>query len=135
MSEEPIYKLPEDPSFPASIYAQDRVILSSQFRKDVISRFIANYENFWAIGREEVGIEEMQMILDRMGATATAILLHAWDYVQGIVSAFPEDLPEKYHEAPYEYEISDEGSIILIKLKAAWLPEEQEELEDDNYSD
>lgn len=125
-----MYELPEPPAFPADTYAADRVTLSSQFRKDVISRYIANYENFWAIGREEVGKEEMQAILDRLGPTAVAILSDAYSYVQGVVTAFPDDLPAKYHEAPYAYTVTPEGQIVLGELKEAWQPQLEEPTDD-----
>lgn len=121
-----MYELPEPPAFPADTYAADRVTLSSQFRKDVIARYVANYENFWAIGREEVGKEEMQAILDRLGPTAVAILTDAYAYVQGVVTAFPDDLPVKYHEAPYTYTVTGEGRIVLGELKEAWQPHPEE---------
>jgi hypothetical protein len=124
-----VYQLPEPPDFPADVYAADRVALSSQFRRDVIERYKANYENFWAIGREEVGKEEMQAILDRLGPTALEILLDAYLYVQGIIVAFPDDLPERYHEAPYTYTVDSDDRIILGELKAAWLPNEDEAAE------
>lgn len=125
-----MYQLPEPPSFPADIYAADRVTLSSQFRRDVISRYIANYENFWAIGREEVGKAEMQAILDRLGPVAVQILMDAWSYVQGVVTAFPDDLPAKYHEAPYSYTVNSEGRIVLGELKEAWQPQPEEPTDD-----
>lgn len=124
-----MYQLPEPPSFPADIYAADRVRLSSQFRRDVSDRYKANYENFWAIGREEVGQQEMQAILDRLGPTALEILSDAYAYVQGIIAAFPDDLPNRYHEAPYTYTVDAEGRIVLGELKAEWITTKGEEVE------
>lgn len=128
----PGYELPEPSAFPVDIYAQDRVTLSTQFSRDVIKRYIDNYENFWAIGRSEVGKEQMQAILDRLGLTAIAILTDAWQYVQGIVGAFPDHLPAKYHEAPYDYEVVA-NRIVLGELKEVWQPvaEESEEPADE----
>lgn len=121
-----MYQLPEPPDFPADVYAADRVALSSQFRRDVTERYKANYENFWAIGRKEVGPEEMQAILDRLGPTALEILADAYAYVQGIIAAFPDDLPARYHEAPYTYTVDSAGRIVLGERNEAWLPTEDE---------
>jgi hypothetical protein len=121
------YQLPEEPTFPAIVYAKDRVTMTNQFRSDVSAKYIANYENFWAIGREEVGIEEMQAILDALGGTGIQILTDSAAYVAGITSSFPGELPEKYHSAPYEYTVEAPGRIVLVALKEAWIPEEPEE--------
>jgi hypothetical protein len=82
-----------------------------------------------AIGRDEVGVEQMQSILDTMGLTALQILGDSYAYVTGLVEAFPDDLPAKYHEAPYDYEIDQYGQITLLSLKDAWQPEPEPETE------
>ncbi len=117
------YELPITPDFPATLYAQDRVTLASQFRADVVQRYIANYENFWCIGRPEVGMVEMQAILDRLGAVGIAILTDSAAYVAGILVSFPGELPEKYQSAPYEYTVEAPGRIVLVSLKEAWQPQ------------
>ena len=129
------YELPTEPPFPAMTYAKDRVALASQFHADVGARYISNYENFWAIGREEVGIEEMQAILDALGATGIAILTDSAKYVGGILASFPDSLPEKYHSTPYEYIVEPPGRIVLTALKEAWVPKEDEETEDEEINE
>lgn len=112
--------------FPAATYAQDRAIGATQFRESVTQSYIASYTNFWAIGRDEVGIEQMQAILDTLGVVGIQILTDSAAYVAGITTSFPGDLPEKYHSAPYEYHIEAPGRIVLDSLKDAWKPEEPE---------
>jgi hypothetical protein len=124
------YQLPTNPPFPAALYAQDRVTLASQFRADVIAKYISNYENFWAIGRDEVGMVEMQAILDALGVTGLQILTDSAGYVAGILESFPSELPEKYHSAPYEYAVEAGPRIVLVELKEAWQPEEEDDSEE-----
>lgn len=122
------------PAFPVDTYAQDRAIIASQFRAKVIGDYQAMYENFWALGRDEVGIEQMQLILDRLGVVGIAILTDAATFVQAILTAFPGELAEKYHSAPYEYHIEAPGRIVLDSLKDAWIPQQPQEPEEENAS-
>lgn len=123
------YELPEEPAFPVLVYAKDRLAMTNQFRDDVSTKYIINYENFWAIGREEVGIEEMQAILDTLGLTGIQILTDSAMYVSGIVKPFPDELPEKYHSAPYTYEVQAGPRIVLLELKEAWVSVIEEVIE------
>jgi hypothetical protein len=123
------YQLPTNPPFPAALYAQDRVTLASQFRADVIAKYISNYENFWAVGRDEVGMAEMQAILDALGVTGLQILTDSAGYVAGILQSFPNELPAKYHSTPYDYTVAEGPRIVLTQLVEAWQPEEEEENE------
>jgi hypothetical protein len=118
------YQLPTEPTFPALVYAQDRVALATQFRADVVAKYVSNYENFWAIGRDEVGLPEMQAILDTLGTTGLQILTDSAGYVAGILASFPNELEEKYHSAPYEYTVEAGPRIVLAELKEAWQPQE-----------
>lgn len=113
--------------FPSWTYAKDRAAGASQFRVKVIADYQANYENFWCLGVPEVGRDEMQAILDTMGLAGLAVLSDACAYVQGLVTAFPGDLPAKYHAAPYTYTVSEFGEIMLGELKEAWQPEDAED--------
>jgi hypothetical protein len=109
--------------FPAAIYARDRAIGATQFRESVTQSYIASYTNFWAIGRDEVGMPEMQAILDTLGMVGIQILTDSVAYVAGIAASFPGDLPEKYHSAPYDYHVVAPGRIVLDSLKDDWQPE------------
>jgi hypothetical protein len=124
------YQLPTAPAFPAITYAQDRIALATQFRADVVAKYVSNYENFWGIGRDEVGMVEMQAILDTLGVTGLQILTDSADYVAGILESFPSELPEKYHSAPYEYAVEAGPRIVLVELKEAWQPEAENESEE-----
>jgi hypothetical protein len=110
-----------------AIYAQDKAVVASQFRVDVVHRYIANYENFWSIGRDEFSLEWWQSLLDTMGPVGIAILQDALKYVAGLSQSFPNDLPEKYHSAPFEYHVEAPGRIVLDSLKPAWQPQTEEE--------
>lgn len=112
--------------FPVDLYAQDCVSVATQYRADVITRYQAMYENWWKLNREEVSIQEMQQILDRLGAVGIAILTDAAKHVTGLESTFPGELPEKYHSAPYNYTIEAPGRIVLVSLKEAWQPPQEE---------
>lgn len=113
-------------TFPVEIYASDRITMANQFRQDVIGDYKQMYENFWGLNREEVDMEAMQRILDRLGIAGLEILQDAGKYVEGIVTAFPDELDKKYHSSPYEYTSEAPGRIVLQSLKEAWQPEEPE---------
>ena len=120
--------------FPVDIYASDRCKLANDFHAGVSTAYKAMYENFWAIGREEVKMEQMQLILDRMGAAGIAILTNASKYVQGVGSLFPDFVEEKYQSAPYEYS-TDTGKIVLLSLKPAWQPPAEPENSESEETD
>ncbi len=119
------YELPT-PAFNARLYAENRVVAANAFRSHVIQQFTNQYEEFWGLNREEVGLEEMQLILNELGSVAVEILTDAAVYAAALFQNYPGELAEKYLTAPYSY-TTDTGAIVLTELKEVWQPVVEEE--------
>lgn len=109
-----------NPQFNVSLYAKARVDGANAFRDSVVSLYLSQYKDFWLLNRDEVTVENMQSIIDELGLIAIAILQDAATFVAAIETAFPGSLDKKYHSAPYEYEVTAQGRIVLSELKGGW---------------
>jgi hypothetical protein len=89
----------------------------------VISQYIAAYEDFWGVssdGGSRYTTEQMQSILDSMPMlTALDILTDALGFKTYLETAYPRQLPEKYHESAWAY-TADQNGITLTELRPAW---------------
>lgn len=118
-----------NPSFNVTAYVEARVAGASAFREGVVQKYRESYKDFWLLERSEVSVENLQAILDNMGpGLYFPILTDAATFVEAITTAFPDDLEEKYHSAPYEYTITQEGRLVIGELKKVWQPEPEEEI-------
>jgi hypothetical protein len=136
-------------SFDAHDHARNKVLRANQLEETYRVHFISSYEDFWGVsGQYETryvdgqpvttfvgngsrySVEQMQSILDILGATAISIMTAAAGLVQFIEAAYPGALDDRYKAAAFEYTIG-QGGITLTKLADAWsepLVEESEPL-------
>lgn len=121
------YELPGT-SFDAVGEARKKIEQANGFQSLVVSEFIVTYEKFWGLnpsgandpGGSRYTTAEMQEILDAMPmATAIDILTDASEFKTFVNTAYPGQLPEKYHESAWNYTIGQNG-ITLTTLKDAW---------------
>lgn len=118
-------------TFNAQEHATNKVLRSNQLEKTILEQFKSAYEDFWGITSDgsRYSVEEMQSILNVLGATAIAIMTAAAGLVQFIDAAYPGVLEDKYKAAAFNYTVGQSG-ITLTELNEAWVPvvpeEEQE---------
>jgi hypothetical protein len=116
------YELPA-PDFDALEHARNKILRANQFQELVIGQFIAAYEDFWGVdpnGGSRYTVEQMQAVLDDMPmATAMDILTDALGFKTYLETAYPGQLPEKYHESAWAY-TADQNGITLTELRPAW---------------
>jgi len=121
------YNLPEV-QFDAVGEARKKIEQANGFQLHVVSQFIATYEEFWGLnpggandpGGSRYSTMEMQAILDAMPmATAIDILQDASEFKTFVNSAYPGQLPAKYHESAWDYVVGQDG-ITLTALKDVW---------------
>jgi len=116
--------------FDALDHARNKVIRANQFQELVIQQYKNAFEDFWGLnsdGGSRYTAQEMQAVLDAMPqSTAIDVLTDAGAFVTYITSAYPDQLPEKYQSAAWEYTVGENG-IIVSSLKAAWEKQEQTE--------
>jgi hypothetical protein len=121
-------------TFNALAHATDKVLRSNQLEKTILDQFKAAYEDFWGVsGSESIidgvtvfksagsrySVEEMQSIINVLGATAISIMTAAGGLVQFIEIAYPGILENRYKSTAFEYTVGESG-IILTKLSDAW---------------
>jgi hypothetical protein len=113
-------------TFNAQEHAANKVLRSNQLEETILQQFKSAYEDFWGVS-DNAGsrhsVEEMQAILDVLGATAIAIMTAAGGLVQFIDLAYPDALESKYKAAAFDYTIGVSG-VILTGLNSAWAPVE-----------
>ena len=118
------YELPAE-EFPVADVARNLVMGANQFRDSLVEKYQASYDEFWGLERRTV--EQQQATLDRLGMSGLQILQDAAGFVAYLETAYAGSLPVKYHTTPYEYTVEDGPRIVLGELKAAWIPEPEEE--------
>ena len=135
-------------TFNALEHATNKVLRSNQLEETILQQFKAAYEDFWGVGGADqtktikgdsgatpptedtqvtvfVGtgsrysVEEMQAIIDTLGATAMAIMTAAGGLVQFIDAAYPGVLEERYKDAAFSYTTGQNG-ITLTQLVDVW---------------
>lgn len=116
------YDLPTS-SFDAVEHARNKILRANQFQELVVSQFVATYEDFWGLrpeGGSRYTTQEMQSILDAMPmATAIDILTDAAGFKNYVNTAYPGQLPAKYHESAWDYTVGQTG-ITLTQLRPEW---------------
>lgn len=116
-----------NPPFDTVGYAKARVDGAKAFRQSVTQKYRDSYQDFWLLSRSEVSVENLQAVLDELGpGLVIPILTDAATFVGAINTAFPGELEEKFHSAPYAYTVTQEGRLVIGELKEAWQPEEPE---------
>jgi hypothetical protein len=117
-------------TFNAQEHAANKVLRSNQLEETILQQFKSAYEDFWGVS-DNAGsrhsVEEMQAILNVLGATAIAIMTAAGGLVQFIDLAYPDALESKYRAAAFDYTVGQSG-ITLTKLADAWAPPVVEEV-------
>lgn len=130
-----MYTLPNE-QFNALEHAKNAVLRANQFAELVVQQFIMTYEDFWGLypeGGSRYTAEQMQAKLVAMPmATAVDILNDAAAFKTFISQAYPDTLPEKYHESAWGYVLDQQG-LRVTSLRPAWEPpvSEQEEENDE----
>ena len=128
-------------TFNALEHATNKVLRANQLEKTVLQQLTSAYEDFWGVsGAEQIvngvtvftsagsryTVEQMQAILDTLGATAIQIMTAAGGLVQFIDAAYPGVLPDRYKDAAFDY-TTGPGGITLTQLADAWAVPVQEE--------
>ena len=116
-------------TFNAHEHAANKVLRSNQLEESILQQFKSAYEDFWGVtagAGSRHSVEEMQAILDVLGATAIAIMTAAGGLVQFIDAAYQDALESKYKAAAFDYTVGQSG-ITLTKLADAWAPPVVEE--------
>jgi hypothetical protein len=125
-------------SFNSTEHATNKVLRANQLEALILQQFKASFEDFWGVsgsdktetvdgeevttfvgGGSRYSVEEMQSILNTLGATAIQIMTAAAGLVQFIDAAYPGVLQDRYKTAAFEYTIGPSG-ITLTKLSDAW---------------
>jgi len=117
-------------TFNALEHATNKVLRSNQLEETILQQFKAAYEDFWGVSgsQSETGflgsgsrysVEEMQAIIDTLGATAIDIMTAAGGLVEFIDAAYPGVLEERYKGAAFSYTTGQNG-ITLTQLVDAW---------------
>lgn len=125
-------------------HATNKVLRSNQLEETILQQFKSAYEDFWGVsgsdttkevdgeqvatfsgGGSRYSVEEMQAILNALGATAIAIMTAAGGLVQFIDAAYPNVLQSRYKAAAFDYTIGVSG-ITLTGLNSAWSPAVEE---------
>ena len=116
-------------NFDSIDHARNKVLRANQFQELVIQQYKNAFEDFWGLnpdGGSRYTAQEMQAVLDAMPqSTAIDVLTDAGAFVTYIISAYPDQLPEKYQSAAWEYTVGENG-IIVSSLKEAWEKEDKE---------
>ena len=137
-------------TFNALEHATNKALRANQLEVTILQQFKASYEDFWGVSGSDktetvkgdpdatpptedtqvttfVGagsrysVEEMQSILNVLGATAIQILTAAAGLVQFIELAYPSVLADRYKVAAFDYTIGPSG-LTLTGLNSAWVP-------------
>lgn len=112
--------------FNAQEHATNKVLRANQLEQTILQQFKASYEDFWGVSENagsRYSVEEMQSILNILGATAIQIMTGAAGLVQFIDLAYPDVLESKYKAAAFDYSTGESG-VILTGLNSAWAPVE-----------
>lgn len=116
-------------SFAALEHARNKVLRANQFQELVVQQYKNTYEDFWGLfpdGDSRYTVDEMQSILDVLGATAIDMLTDAGAFVQYLATAYPGAVDEKYFDAAFDYTVGESG-ITVTALKDVWKKPEEEE--------
>jgi hypothetical protein len=128
-------------TFNALEHATNKALRANQLEETILEQFKASYEDFWGTsgsdatkevdgvqvsafvgGGSRYTVEEMQSIVNVLGATAIQILTAAAGLVQFIDVAYPGVLADRYRVAAFDYTIGPSG-LTLTGLKSAWVPQ------------
>lgn len=111
-------------TFNAQEHATNKALRANQLEQTILQQFKASYEDFWGVSENagsRYSVEEMQSILNILGATAIQIMTGAAGLVQFIDLAYPDVLENKYKSAAFNYTIGVSG-VTLTELNSAWAP-------------
>jgi hypothetical protein len=125
-------------TFNATEHAKNKVLRANQLEALILQQFKASYEDFWGVsgsdkaetvdevevttfigGGSRYSVEEMQSIINTLGATAIQIMTAAAGLVEFIDAAYPGVLKDRYKGSAFDYTIGPSG-ITLTKLSDAW---------------
>jgi hypothetical protein len=131
------FELPTS-TFNALEHATNKALRANQLEVTILQQFKASYEDFWGVSGSETtnevdgaqittfvgggsrySVEEMQSVLNTLGATAIAIMTAAGGLVQFIDIAYPGVLEDRYKSAAFEYNIGENG-LVILDLKQEW---------------
>ncbi len=130
-------------TFNTTEHAKNKVLRANQLEELILQQFKASYEDFWGVsgsdktetiddeqvttfvgGGSRYSVEEMQGIINTLGATAIEIMTAASGLTAFIDAAYAGVLPARYKAAAFEYTLGPSG-ITLTKLTDIWaVPQE-----------
>ena len=124
--------------FNSTEHAKNKVLRANQLEALILQQFKASFEDFWGVsgsdktetvdgeevttfvgGGSRYSVEEMQSIINTLGATTLQIMTAAAGLTQFIEAAYPGVLPERYKATAFEYKLGSDG-MTLTKLSDAW---------------
>jgi hypothetical protein len=113
-------------TFNALEHATNKALRANQLEVTILEQFKTAYDDFWGVSvgaGSRHSVEEMQSILNILGATAIQIMTSAAGLVQFIDLAYPDAVESKYKSAAFNYTIGVSG-VTLTELNSAWAPVE-----------
>ena len=110
-------------TFNALEHATNKVLRANQLQEMILTQFKESFHDFWGVSSPPTGsrytTEEMQAIIDVMPATVVDILTDAAQFYGYIAGAYPDAIESKYSTAAFEYNIVENG-LVILDLKQEW---------------
>ena len=125
-------------SFDASEHARNKAIRANQLEASILQQYKDSFEDFWGVSGSDVttdvdgvsvtafvsngsrySVQEMQQVIDTLGAAAIQILTGAAGLTQFIDAAYPGVLPDRYKTAAFTYTIGQNG-LVIGNLNEFW---------------
>jgi len=110
-------------TFDAIEHAKNKVLRANQLQEMILTQFKESFHDFWGVSSPPTGsrytVEEMQAIIDVMPATVIDILTDAAQFYGYIAGAYPDAIESKYSTAAFEYNIGENG-LVILDLKQEW---------------
>ena len=116
------YEVPTQ-TFDAIEHAKNKALRANQLQEMILTQFKESFHDFWGVSSPPTGsrytTEEMQAIIDVMPATVVDILTDAAQFYGYIAGAYPDAIESKYSTAAFEYNIVENG-LVILDLKQEW---------------
>jgi hypothetical protein len=106
-----MYQLPNDETAElkarSETWARDRAELANQFNAGLIENYRSMYDNFWSVGRDDIGLDVINAGLKRLGPVGIKILADAGMYIVALSQLIGESFPPNLLTPPRKYVIKD----------------------------
>jgi hypothetical protein len=116
------YEVPTQ-TFDAIEHAKNKVLRANQLQEMILTQFKESFHDFWGVSSPPTGsrytVSEMQAIIDVMPTTVVDILTDAAQFCSYIAGTYPDSIESKYSTAAFEYNIGENG-LVILDLKQEW---------------